>query len=407
MTGLPEPSSPASGCDPDVRGRRNAPPPTLSEPDVLAHVGRGCPEPGEREVERTGDPRNTAAPFPLEWGTGDRVRHSRGCLDPPVSFAAGRRPRNPIRREVSLRILFCTLGYDTLAAGGAERQARLQAEELVRRGHRVTVVAPLLEGARSETINGVDVRRLPMIDRPIIRNVTYLPFLAMFLMVRIRRFDVIHVHVANLQADVAAIAARLLRRPLYVKVATGGPLGEVRRFRRVSRLTRYVGLRSAARVQAISDEIESDVLSIGVPRARVLRIPNGIGLTAYAGVRAGANPDERARLQLPDGAVVVLFVGRFAVYKVVEDLLAAWAQLRESRSKRLVLVGQRHDAPDHARSHGADVVVRPWTADIGAYLRAADIFVLPSHSAECPTLSSRRWRAASPQSRHGLEQRRR
>jgi glycosyltransferase involved in cell wall biosynthesis len=313
MTGLPEPSSPASGCDPDVRGRRNA-------------------------------------------------------------------RRNPTSREMSLRILFCTLGYDTLAAGGAERQARLQAEELVRRGHSVTVVAPLLEGARSETINGVDIRRLPMIDRPIIRNVTYLPLLAMFLMVRIRRFDVIHVHVANLQADVAAIAARLLRRPLYVKVATGGPLGEVHRFRRVSRFTRYVGLRSAARVQAISDEIESDLLSIGVPRARVLRIPNGIGLTACAGVRAGADPDERARLQLPDGAVVVLFVGRFAAYKGVEDLLAAWAQLREGRSKRLVLVGQRHDAPDHARSHGADVVVRPWTADIGAYLRAADIFVLPSHS---------------------------
>jgi glycosyltransferase involved in cell wall biosynthesis len=281
---------------------------------------------------------------------------------------------------MSLRILFCTLGYDTLAAGGAERQARLQAEELVRRGHKVTVVAPLLEGMRSETINGVDVRRLPMIDRRIIRNITYLPFLAIYLVLRIRRFDVIHVHVANLQADVAAIAARLLRRPLYVKVVSGGPLGDVQRLRRVAWLTRYVGLRSAARVQAISAEIESDIVSIGVPRARVLRIPNGINPADYNGVRAGANVDERVRLQLPDSAVVVLYGGRFAAYKGLDDLLAAWAQLGAGSSRRLVLVGQRRDAPSHTASRNAEVIVRPWTADIGAYLRAADIFVMPSHS---------------------------
>jgi glycosyltransferase involved in cell wall biosynthesis len=280
---------------------------------------------------------------------------------------------------VSLRILFCTLGYDTLAAGGAERQARLQAEELVRRGHRVTVVAPLLEGARSETINGVEVRRLPMIDRRIIRNVTYLPFLAMYLMLRMRRFDVIHVHVANLQVDVAAIAARLHRRPLYVKVATGGPLGEVQRFRRVARLTRYVGLRTAARVQAISDEIASDVLSIGVRRARLLRIPNGIDLTELNDAGEG-DSRERARLGLPGDAVVTLFVGRFAAYKGLDDLLAAWTRLRGSRSRRLILVGQRNDAPDHAVAQSDDVLIRPWTADIGPYFRAADIFVLPSQS---------------------------
>jgi len=280
---------------------------------------------------------------------------------------------------VSLRILFCTLGYDTLAAGGAERQARLQAEELVRRGHRVTVIAPRLEGSRSETINGVEVRRLPMIDRRIIRNVTYLPFLAMYLMLRMRRFDVIHVHVANLQADVAAIAARLLCRPLYVKVATGGPLGEVQRFRRVARLTRYVGLRTAARVQAISDEIESDLLSIGVPRARLLRIPNGTDLTELNDAGEG-DSGERARLRLPGDAVVTLFVGRFAAYKGLDDLLAAWTRLRGSRSRRLVLVGQRNDAPDHAVAQSDDVLIRPWTADIGSYFRAADIFVLPSHS---------------------------
>ena len=44
-----------------------------------------------------------------------------------------------------LRILFCTLGYEPGPGSGAEHQARLQADELVRRGHHVTVVCLDLE----------------------------------------------------------------------------------------------------------------------------------------------------------------------------------------------------------------------------------------------------------------------
>src|SRR5947208_13361587 len=175
-----------------------------------------------------------------------------------------------------LRIVFFTWNYFPAPAGGAERQARLQAEELVRRGHEVTVVCPRTSGERSEIIGGVRVHRLPWIDRRPLQRLLYLAALLVFFSRNARRFDVVHIHLANLQADVIVPLARLFRRPVYIKVACGGSEGEVTRLAKVARLTRWVGLRHAAHVQALSQEIGAELISIGVRPERIVRIPNGL-----------------------------------------------------------------------------------------------------------------------------------
>ena len=56
-------------------------------------------------------------------------------------------------RASGASILFCTLNYAPGAVGGAEHQARLQAEALVRLGYRVTVVCPREPGTQSGMLN--------------------------------------------------------------------------------------------------------------------------------------------------------------------------------------------------------------------------------------------------------------
>ncbi len=280
---------------------------------------------------------------------------------------------------MKLRILFCTRAYHPVAAGGAERQARLQAEELVLRGHHVTVVCPAVAGVASGIVDGVNVVRLPIVPRRPFRRVSYLAALTGYLVRRVRTFDVVHVHLANQQADVATILGALFRRPVYVKVASGGELGEVGRLQRLAILTRYVGLRGATRVQAISDEIERDLRGIGIPPARIVRNPNGIDLARLGDVPVRPDAASREALDLPVAGVLVIYVGRFAVYKGIDDLLAAWHDV-EPVSTKLLLVGAtaKDAAPDFLGSK--NVIVRPWTSEITTYLRAADVFVLPSHS---------------------------
>jgi glycosyltransferase involved in cell wall biosynthesis len=280
----------------------------------------------------------------------------------------------------TLRVLFCTLDYyPSTSSGGAERQARLQARALVQRGHRVTVVCPRIEGLPNGWIEGVEVVRLPRL-RPPLRRISYLVVLLAFLLRRARSYDLIHVHLANVQADVVTFVANVLRRPVYVKVACGGSAGEVARMRKVAPITRWYGLRHATRVQALSDEIAAELRSVGVPPERIVRIPNGIDLGSF-----GPSSDEererlRDELDLPQGGPLALFVGRFAQYKGIEDLLGAWRGM-ERDGATLVLVGSDAiDRPLDERPSGPQVVVRGWTDRVVDYLRAADIYVHPTHA---------------------------
>lgn len=280
---------------------------------------------------------------------------------------------------VPLRILFCALNYYPVPAGGAERQARLQAEELARRGHEVTVVCPSLDGRGSETINDVYVLRLRIIDRRPFRRLSHMLRLAVWIGRHVGAFDLVHVHLANLQADVAVAAARLQRKPTYLKVACGGRAGEIRKHARVAPVTRWYGLRHASRVQALSDEIEAELESIGISRT-ITRIPNGVDLHVFR----PALPEERTALRralgLPLDRTLALFAGRFARYKGVLDLLEAWNRVGTDRATLVLVGGARTEDGIGSVASSEDILVRPYTNDISTYLRAADIFVYPSYA---------------------------
>jgi glycosyltransferase involved in cell wall biosynthesis len=297
--------------------------------------------------------------------TASRLRHP---------SAARRSDRGP-----TIRILFCVLDYDPEPAGGAERQARLQADELARRGHRVTVVCRGVGGARSGPVGAVHVDRLRT-GRTLPWRLSHYPRLAWYLVRRAGRHDLIHVHHANLQADVAVAIGRARRRPVYRKLAGSGPGGDIARWRWLRRWTGHAGLRRASVIQAQSPRIVEELRAVGVSDRRIVAIPNGVVPSSVERADPTERAEARRRLGLPGDAVVVLWLGRFAAEKGIEDLLRAWAPLRGDPGLALLLVGRPAGLRPVVPQPGGNVHVRPWQADPADALRAADLFVLPSHS---------------------------
>ena len=197
----------------------------------------------------------------------------------------------------------------------------------------------------------------------------------------------IHVHLANLQADAVGVVARVMGVPVYVKVAMGGPKGEIARMRRVAWATRYIGIRSARRVQSISKEIEHDLKSVGIADDRIVRIPNGVDASLYHPVTPEARDAIRLRLDLPSDGPLVLFAGRFARYKGILDLLAAWDTAATASTATLVLVGEPAlDAPLGPLPTTSRTIVRAWTPEIADYYKACDVYVHPSHADGMPNV---------------------
>ena len=283
-----------------------------------------------------------------------------------------------------MKIVFITVGYPPLQTGGAEAQARLQALELIKNGHNVLVISRSEKLApRIETIEGVQVLRLPLVRIRILGTLLHLFSMFCCLLILMPRFDLIHVHLANLNADVAVLVGKLLRKPVYVKLASGGKSGEIFRFRKLSTLTNYYGLRNSDRVQAISEEIYSEALLIGVSQDNLTKIPNGVIIPKFEDFeysRKQYAQELRNSLNLPKISYLFLYLGRIAVYKGIADLLTAWDKSAFDEDVYLLIVGPAAlDQPYKINKDHKNVLVLGNQTDTIPFLMGADCFVLPSH----------------------------
>jgi glycosyltransferase involved in cell wall biosynthesis len=266
-------------------------------------------------------------------------------------------------------------------ASGAERQALAQGTELVRLGHAVHVVTRAVPGYPivDEQYHGIFIHRW-------IKTATHGPLFGLSFVAGVigalRRLlpdlDVIHTHQALWEAVATGLARPLLRgKPTLVQPASAGYYGEadeLGRTRAASLLRRAILANTG--FAAISAEIERQWRALGVPQGRIARMASGVDAERFC---PGASSVEADLLPRPR----VIFTGRLHPQKNLPLLFEAWTEVARRCPANLIVVGPGNDRArltELANSLGiADRVQFVGSVDNPAdYLRAADVFVLPS-----------------------------
>ena len=150
-------------------------------------------------------------------------------------------------------------------------------------------------------------------------------------------------------------------------------------------------VRAADGVVAVSHDIARHLARMGVEPARIRVIHDGVDRALFA---PGDKFQERAALNLPPDERLLLFVGNLVPVKALDVLLRACAESPlKGDAFRLLIVGQGPLRPALEQLAGrlgvADRVrfVGPLPqADLPRWYRAADAFVLPSHSEGVPNV---------------------
>ena len=277
-----------------------------------------------------------------------------------------------------LRICYCLSHYHPIASG-AERQAHLQARELIRRGHSVQVITRVVpDTPECEDLDGVTIRRL---IRPVELGPGFGLSFVFTLAAALRRlrdsFDIMHCHQGLWEAAATGIIGPFLKKPSVVQPAAGGRFGEIHQWYRTRGrpLLRRMILRNSHFV-AISGQIEQELAEFGVPADRLTRLAIGVDTDRFS---PGESPLETLLHPRPR----VVFLGRLHAQKNLSTLLAAWTEASKRVSASLIIAGDGPllaDLKQQSQSSGAGNSVH----FVGAvnnpldYLRAADIFVLPS-----------------------------
>jgi glycosyltransferase involved in cell wall biosynthesis len=167
--------------------------------------------------------------------------------------------------------------------------------------------------------------------------------------------------IAQYHTEVAEYAARM----------TGMPIRGV-----VEPLVGWI-YRRAELCLAPSTAVEQRLLSLGVARDRIQRIPRGVDLELFSPAKR-----DRAALSkygIGDGPVA-LYVGRVSKEKNMAGLLAAWARVRATRpTAQLMIVG---DGPIRAACNAPGVVCTGslYDEDLAHVFASADVFAFASET---------------------------
>ncbi len=282
--------------------------------------------------------------------------------------------------QTPLRVCY-VVSYFHPFESGAERQALAQGSELARRGHSVHVVTKAIPGypVHDEEHRGVYIHRW-------VKTVSGGPLFAISFLAGIikalRRLspaiDLIHTHQALWEAVATGLARPLLRgKPTLVQPASAGYYGEAQELRRTrGSLPLKRAILANTGFAAISAEIESEWRALGVSPNRIVRMASGVDAEHF---RPGPSIVEDRLLSRPR----VVFTGRLHPQKNLPLLLEAWSALAPNRPGNLILVGpgddrQRLEALAASLGITGRVQFTGGVDDPAEYLRAADVFVLPS-----------------------------
>jgi teichuronic acid biosynthesis glycosyltransferase TuaC len=187
-------------------------------------------------------------------------------------------------------------------------------------------------------------------------------------------------------------AAVRVGRELGVPVIVGAIGSDMRRRNDpiTLRLVRETMLEAGA-VITVSEELRQRAIAQGIPDGKVIAILNGCDTTIF-------HPGDRAaaREQVGCGAQdeLIVYVGNLLASKGLGELLEAFVELGRIRPRlRLAIVGlgpYGETLAKRAKAAGVEGRVtlagRCDAAGVAQWMRAADVFCLPSYSEGCPNV---------------------
>ncbi|MDA8094718.1 MAG: glycosyltransferase family 4 protein [Betaproteobacteria bacterium] len=276
-------------------------------------------------------------------------------------------------RKGARRALHIVHTEASLGWGGQEIRILNEASGMIRRGHAVTVLCPAHAKIYAEAHRrGIPVVALP-IGRKSLRGIAVL-----YRWLSQHTPDVINTH-SSTDSWLVALAARALRR--------GPPMVRTRHISTPvprNRFTRWLYQNATAHIVTTGAQTRNQLIcDNGYVPERITPVPTGVDGEYF---RPGDRGEARRLLGLPPEATLVGIVATLRSWKGHRYLVEAFAGLSDPAA-RLVIVGggpQERALREQVAAMGlAERVIMPGNqAEVLPWLRALDVFVLPSYGHE-------------------------
>lgn len=274
------------------------------------------------------------------------------------------------------------------SVGGAEKQVLTLSKHMLKQGDSPHVLVPKMcldERDSLTLVDGVPVKRMAYPTIPIIGTAILLANLSVYLLLNLKKYRAVHVHIAHNIGGITCIFAKILNVTCVVKFTgltemSAGVLDLKAQSLRI-RFLRWA-YRKADFYQSTSREIAKRVEDNGFDKTKIKLLPNGVNMS-----QEDIDQDKARQLfeqyEL-ENKLVGIYVGRLEKEKAPDSLIEAWAEAFTSvdDAKLLILGGGSMldglKAQAEALKISDQVYFLGFASDVKTYMSLADFGVLPS-----------------------------
>jgi glycosyltransferase involved in cell wall biosynthesis len=172
-----------------------------------------------------------------------------------------------------------------------------------------------------------------------LRDVVFALRVAMMMIWERRNYQFVYFLMQGLHLAVGLPVARLLKKPILMKIAGSGVVPKVYRSRIGRQELRWLS-RWAKRILILNEDMRQEAIDHGISPNQLLWMPNPVDTKEFSPATKDEQRELRATLGIPQTALVVLYSGRLATEKALPILLSAFALVvKEVPDALLVLVG--------------------------------------------------------------------
>ncbi len=277
---------------------------------------------------------------------------------------------------------FCIVSQNVVKGDGQGRANYEIVKEAIRRGHHFTLIASkvaddLIESEQVTWIN-ISVKHLPSI---LLRDLAFSWQSTQWLKKHKEQLDVVQVYgcVTAFPGDVNTVQFLhngWLRSPVHTARQRKDLIGTYQwLYTSLNARWEKRALNQSKVVIAVSERVEQELLSVGVPKDMIRVIFNGVDVQEFVPGRT-----ERALWDLPEDVPMALFVGDIrSNRKNLETVLSAMVA---APGLHLTVVGSTEGSPYIERAEtlgiGDRVHFLGYRLDVSEIMKAVDFFVFPS-----------------------------
>lgn len=248
---------------------------------------------------------------------------------------------------------------------------------------------------KKENIKGIEVYHPRYFLIPKIGRLFYGYFYFIGIFKTIRRItktfsvDVILAYFAYPDGFAAALAAKMMNKPLVIKVL-GSDINVFTK-NRVRRYLTAVALKKANKIIAVSNELRTKIEKLGVKREKIEVVLNGVDIKRF---KLSNQADCRNKLNLANNKQIILFVGNLKKEKGTDCLIEAFPKVIAKHKKaNLIFVGEGEHRIELIRKikslnleSSVSLEGEKLHSEIPLWLAACDLVCLPSYNEGCPNI---------------------